>query len=49
MIEVRFLNTMSSSSSVRRRTFTSEGEYTQWLASVGAMVEIVSVRPAVTA
>ncbi len=48
-VEVSFLNTITASSTVRRRVFESEATYVQWLSSVGSLVEVVSVRPAVTA
>jgi len=44
-VEVSFLNLISGSSSVRRRTFESEATYSQWLDGVRHMVEVVSVRP----
>lgn len=46
MIVVEFLNTITGSSTVRRRTFESEGAYVQWHDGVRYMVEIVSVKPA---
>lgn len=44
MIEILFLNTVTGSSAVKRRTFESEGAYIQWLESVRGIVELVSVR-----
>jgi hypothetical protein len=48
-VEVAFLSLVTGSSQVRRRVFESETTYAQWLASVGTLVEVVSVRPVVTA
>jgi hypothetical protein len=46
-IEVQFLNTITGSSQVRRRVFENETTYAQWLASVGTLVEVITVRPVV--
>ena len=44
MIDVTFQNSLTGSVKLLRRTFASEGEFLQWLASVRPMVELVSVR-----
>ena len=40
---VTFLNLVARSSEPRSRTFADEDAYVEWLNSVGAMVEIISV------
>lgn len=45
MILVTFLNVVVGSGRVLRRTFASETEYLQWLATVRPIVEILDVRP----
>jgi len=47
MLEVRFLNLVSGSSTVRSRVFESEATYAQWAASVHGLIEIVEVRAVV--
>jgi hypothetical protein len=44
VIDVAFVNSLTGSVKVLRRSFDSEGEFLQWLASVRPMVELVSVR-----